>query len=266
MTRRWAVRGLAAVAAVVFSQAMLPGAAQAADFCVSGTPMQSSTATGTLTPADDEDRWQATGYGTTEVSISASNTGFTVQVFDALCAPLCTIARGSAGRCATGASGTLHIFVFGLAPDGYGTYTLRVGSTLPVAVPPQPCTSVAVTTGCVVVSNGPPQQQVYVTGAQLGQSATHHAAGTVDLYSFPLQTGGSVTAPCVVLVTDSVTLSPCAAAGGSRVSTIAYLYDQTLDQQSATLVTVTSARVCAATYTVTVNGIGVNNLPALALC
>jgi hypothetical protein len=264
MTRRWAVRALVAVAAVVMSQAVLPSAAQAADTCVSGTPMQGS-ASGTLTPADDEDRWQASGYGATEVSIAASNTGFVVQVFDGLCNPLCSIARGSAGRCSTSASGTLHIFVFGLAPDGYGTYTVRVSSTLPVTVPTHPCATTAGAFVCVT-STGGPSQGVYVTGAQLGSSQTHHLQGTIDVYSFALPSGGSVTAPCVVLVNDGTPVDACGAAGGTPVGRLAWLYDQPVEQPSAGLVTLASVQLCPAAYTITLNGLGLNDFPALALC
>jgi hypothetical protein len=73
-----------------------------------------------------------------------------------------------------------------------------------------------------------------------------------------LPNGGTVTLPCVVLVSGSTTVDPCAAAGGTYVATL-----ETLSTASTPVATV---RVCNADLVLTVDGIGINSFPAFVVC
>jgi hypothetical protein len=121
---------------------------------------------------------------------------------------------------------------------------------------------------CVQVVPGAVVQQVDVYGETTGTAAAHHVTGRVDIYRFPLPGGGTTTVPCVLLAADATTVDPCQVAGGTYVSTLATLLnDQEVDQPSpAQGPLLRSVKICAATLTATVAGIGVQNVPAYAVC
>jgi hypothetical protein len=102
----------------------------------------------------------------------------------------------------------------------------------------------------------------YSEEAQDGPS--HHVAGYVDTYRFLLPGGASVNLPCVGWVTDGVMLNPCAAVGGTFVSRVQTLVDQTqaepLRTQAVTI------RVCRAELALTVLGFGVTSAPVYSVC
>lgn len=120
---------------------------------------------------------------------------------------------------------------------------------------------------CTELTTGGVRQPVVVSNVVTGVAATYHVVGKVDVYRFALPTGGNVTLPCVVLTSNTTTIDPCKAAGGSYASTTALLYDDTVEQPSASLSgTLFSANVCDATVTITAGGFGVEDFPLLTIC
>jgi hypothetical protein len=149
------------------------------------------------------------------------------------------------------------------------TPSLGPAPTLPPVptVPPGSCNVVNTGGACVDLATGNVIQTVSVQGAQTGTSGSHRVVGAVDMYRFPLPSGGFANVPCVVLTADAAGNSGCTLAGGTFVSRFATLVDQSVAQPSAGPgAPVTTVRVCEALLTVTVAGFGVEDVPSYALC
>jgi hypothetical protein len=117
---------------------------------------------------------------------------------------------------------------------------------------------------CYEVTPGAVVQELAVRD---GSVPFQHASGRIDIYSFPLPSGGTATLPCVVLGANATAVNPCAQAMGTYVSTIATLVDSDVDEPSpSTGNVVVSVRVCHALLTATVAGIGVENVPGYTVC
>jgi len=127
------------------------------------------------------------------------------------------------------------------------------------AGPLPPCTTEAGVVACASLTPTTTQSTYAVDGVS---STTGPVAGYVDTYRFTLANGGIVTLPCVVLVSGSTTVDPCADAGGTYVATL-----QTLSTLSVAASTpIATVRVCNADLVLTVDGIGINSFPAFVLC
>jgi hypothetical protein len=71
------------------------------------------------------------------------------------------------------------------------------------------------------------------------------------------------------VVVGSTNANPCQSAGGTFVNRVATLYDDSVDLPSAGLDTpipVATVKVCQATVTFTVAGIGIEDVPAYTVC
>jgi hypothetical protein len=114
---------------------------------------------------------------------------------------------------------------------------------------------------------GATQQTVNLYSARTYTAATHHVAGYVDVYRFPVAGGANVTLPCVVLVVNSTTEDPCGANDGTFVTRLATLTNTNVNQPGVALdVPLATVKVCTARYTVTVDAIGVEDVPAYSIC
>lgn len=94
----------------------------------------------------------------------------------------------------------------------------------------------------------------------------HRAAGYVDAYVFNVSTL-SLTVPCVTLVLDNATVSPCQVAGGTyseRRATL--LFSDSSEPRPLAGPKMETVRVCEATLRATVEGFGVNSMTIYALC
>jgi len=92
-----------------------------------------------------------------------------------------------------------------------------------------------------------------------------YVAGWIDQYQFTVA-GVTTTLPCVGLAVDGVGANPCALAGGTFVTRVATLLDQTVDVPAIQAVPVFAIDVCNAELTVTAAGNGINSAPAYAPC
>ena len=116
---------------------------------------------------------------------------------------------------------------------------------------------------CLTPGNEFVVQQAYVAG--IGQGPMHTLVGHVELYRFVVA-GVAFTIPCVRLVADGTESDPCGVAGGTYVSTVADLHAPPVRETWPYLLPVTTVGVCHAELTATVLGIGLNSVPAYALC
>ena len=96
----------------------------------------------------------------------------------------------------------------------------------------------------------------------------HHIAGYVDAYRFMTPGAGPVTIPCVTLLVDGETRSPCADAGGTYVSRTSTLVDETQAEPRAGLGAdaLVPIRICEADLVLLVGGFGAESAPAYAVC
>lgn len=133
--------------------------------------------------------------------------------------------------------------------------------------PPSPdCPEVAGNPVCTTVTPGAVFQNVPVDAVTTSPGPSHQVVGAVDIYEFELPVGGTATVPCVVLTVDGAP-DPCRAAGGTPGERVLTLVERTVEEPAATPGgTVVAVRICHATLTITVRGIGVNNVPGYALC
>jgi len=129
-------------------------------------------------------------------------------------------------------------------------------ATGPQVQPPPPCTTRAGQTVCASLTSTTLADSYAVSPPS---SAAGPDAGSIDKYAFTLPNGGMVTLVCVVLVSGSTTIDPCATAGGTNVGTVAMLSD-------APTTPVASVNVCNANLELSVDGIGINSFPAFVVC
>jgi hypothetical protein len=286
---------LVAIAAIALTQITLPTAARATGTCAPATPFV-ATASGSLDATDDTDFWQTVISGTTTIGVDTDARDVALSVTHTGCTDeFCWAAAYSHVECTVTFVGQISVLVWSMG----GAFDYAITASPPVAaLPPQcgdgvdndrdgstdypndpgcsapddateaslPQNCIAGLPACVAVVNGNVVQNVRIDTLAAGATATYHVVGEVDVYAFPLPTGGFVTASCVVLG-GSTTADPCGAAGGTYVSRTALLYDDTVDQPSPTVGQAFDiVAVCAATFTVTVAGNGVNDFPAYSLC
>lgn len=132
------------------------------------------------------------------------------------------------------------------------------GSTPSCAID-QSGTAACLTTGSEVT-------RVAVPSATIDQNGPRqHVAGYLDLYKFTIG-GTSSTVACVGLLVDTVTVNPCALAGGTYVSRVTSLVDESADEPEGTFGTLLSVAVCNATLRLTVAGVGVDSAAVYTLC
>ena len=304
MKRRWMRTALVAVAAALISQAPMATPAQADGYCGGGeTPFVGATA-GTVDAYEYEDWYSTQSLGSTTITLDPDNYYSRLEVYTQYCnSQLCSNSYGYTLTCTVNHSGPLSIRVSTIYYYETSTYTLTAVPGVPnPTVPPQcndgldndlngrtdypsdsgcssysdntessppaqSCSSVLGVPVCVIVETGSVYQSVTAYGPRTTVTATHTVVGTVDIYSFPLATGGSVTLPCVVLSANTTTNNTCDEAGGTYVSRVATLVNQSVNQPGVAVdVPLATVRVCRAEYTITAAGIGVSDFPAYTLC
>lgn len=129
------------------------------------------------------------------------------------------------------------------------------------------CPEVAGQPVCAAIVPGDVVHKVDIANVGTYDALTVTVVGSVEIYQFALPTGGFANIPCVVLTLNGSTRNPCQDAGGVYRSTIADLIERTekvpLVRPEGLLASVT---VCEAQVTLTVGGIGVEQIPALTIC
>lgn len=218
--------------------------------------------TGAFVGPNDADYWSYSAFGRTNVFVVSTSSATYAEVYTASCgtAVPCESTAEVVG-CTVTYEGPLVVVV-----RGGGAYTVVVSGE---GDPPPGyyCEPIDTGGGCVDVNPGTAlvDETMYELVAPV--SATHTVAGWVDAYRFSGPTGGSTTVACVVLAMNATTADACAVAGGTRLGRVANLVAQPVDertvQQGAMLGRV---RVCQATTTVTVLGLGVEEFPGYSLC
>jgi hypothetical protein len=293
---RWV---FAALSAVALSQAPML-TAHATGSCITPTPFVSTTS-GTV--GNGGDWWLTPGVGTTTITLQSDDATAFLQVSNASCLDvLCEVDSSYVLECTVPYTGELTIVVGTVAYGHTMNYTLTTTPTDPTTAPlpqcsdnidndlngqtdypndpgcatasdpieastPTTCTDAAGVPVCVNVVNGEVVRTVTVAPVETSVGATHDVAGTVDIYKFALPTGGTTTVPCVVLSADSVPIDACRSAGGTFVSRVATLFDGSVNQPSASLgIPVGAINVCSAQVTITVAGVGVEDIPAYSIC
>ncbi|HEU0129964.1 MAG TPA: hypothetical protein VFQ85_03105 [Mycobacteriales bacterium] len=270
------LRAALLVPAVLVAAAVLPSpAAHASGSC--GYPQGTITTYRMGTVYDyyygsDQDWYAVDSTGVTLLGLTSTSTTGVVylDVWDATCGTvLCSTSTAMfAGDCNVTYTGRMYVSL--RASFGYYTYSpvdyFLTATTAPAAGGTDCSTTSGVQT-CVTKTVGPVQQKLTLYSPRVYTAATHHAAGYVDVYRFPVAGGATATLPCVVLVANSTTQNPCADNDGTFVTRLAVLVDNTVNQPGVAVdVPLASVSVCSARYTVTVDSIGVENVPAYSIC
>jgi hypothetical protein len=232
----------------------------AGGYCGSA-PTLSGIATGTVDSTNPSDWYtQSVAAGAHTFTMTPTPGDADLRVYDSGCGLLCAHVSGpSTPETCTVTTGTATLWIevrwypYTTAPEP-ATYTLSA------VAQEGGCASVAGQTACASYTAGTLYDSYTV---EAPASYTKVVAGAIDAYSFTLPNGGVVTVPCVVIVG---TADPCAAAGGTYVSTV-YTLSETLHPYSTTRTTpVTTVRICNADLVLTVDGFGVTSFPAYTVC
>ena len=131
---------------------------------------------------------------------------------------------------------------------------------VPTLPPASSCNLVDTAGVCVNVAKGAVVSTLGLAGPE--PSGSLHVVGRIDTYSLPLPTGGSATFPCVVLGVDTTSTGGCGALGATRVGTAMTL----VDTYASGATPIVAVRICAATFTATVDGFGVQSVPGNTIC
>ena len=180
------------------------------------------------------------------------------RVLDQVCSDAALSPVGGTTACSDGADND---------GDGKVDYPADPGcsSGLDLSEQDDPCGAIQPgLVGCLVP--GDEIASYTIEGVDPDTGAGHDVAGYVDAYRFRVG-AGQFTLPCVVLVADSATANPCAAAGGIFVSRDNVLVETTVNDPGVLPGSgVATVRVCEATLTFTVFGFGIDEAPAVSLC
>lgn len=130
-----------------------------------------------------------------------------------------------------------------------------------------PCTTTSGVTTCVGIAPSTLVQRVRVHRYDVTGGTTHGVAGYVDLYRFVLPTGTVANIPCVVLAAGGPEADPCAAAGGTYLSRVSTLVEETVAEPVVVQgAEIASAGICEGELVATVNTIGIASTEAYTLC
>lgn len=262
------IRAGLVVSALVGAAVVAPaGIASAAGSCGTG-PVISTSTTATISDQERDDWFRVVSTGNVLVSYTSGQPNTTLEVYDPTCTTLlCAAVQTYYEKvCHVPASGTLNVKVRYTAASA-GTWTYYLVATPTDTAGNQDCATQSGVEVCLTSTMGEVVQDVVVHTVTTPPAATHRIAGWVDTYRFLLPEGASVTVPCVTLVANATLPNACDQAGGEFVSRFATLADTDVTQPGPAIgPVVASVSVCSAEYTVTVEGFGVEDFPALALC
>lgn len=260
------------VTALAGAAVVAPATAATASYSCGTGPQITTTRSSTAYYYDPSDWYSYDSGGAALVALATTSTALPLielRVWDQSCTTvLCSSTMlGSSAQCAVDDyTGRLNIevYYFGSCCTSHA-YTLTAAST--PSVGGTDCDTTNGVEYCATTEIGGQVAGETVYDVETYTRYTHNAAGWVDVYRFPLAGGASATLPCVVLKVDGGTSDPCLDSGGEFVTRLATLVNQNVNEPSVRFGDpLASVHVCTARYTLTVSAIGVEDVPAYALC
>lgn len=266
-----------------------PVAAYAGTSCGTTDPLP-ATVTGTVSTVEPADWWSFTTSAPKIVTMLQNSGDPDLKIMNATCGSVVCYPYTIGTETCQLPAGTYKVGVLYFSgPGGVAGYTLSVtspacsdgidndddgftdypsdagcGSTADTTES-APCTTTAGVTRCVGVSTGAFKIAV------AGYSASALPNGTIDVYGYVRRylfevAGQQVEAACVDTVVDGTEVSPCAAAGGTRVSTVTVLQAPRVTTYEADVKPTDLVRICDSELEATVNGAGVASLKLVTVC